>query len=339
MSERPLSERVPDLGPADPPPDTDDIRWRRATNGDAAAIHQLYRAAAAVDHPHYQLPLDTFEQWLESSWIDLDRDTVLAEAGGVLIAAGFVDLDPGQESLRRVILDGVVHPQWRTRGVGTQLIEWQQRRGVERLRALDAVEPGWLMVWAEDASTARDLAERAGLRVARYFLTLERELGARPDVPQLHADYRIAQYTEALQEPTRLARNAVFRDHWSSQPTTEERWSQFVGGAVFREDLSFVALDGDGSVAGFVLAECNPDETEANGYSTAYIALVGVEREHRRRGIAPALLARTLDAAAAAGLDRAALDVDSDSPTGALGLYERVGFRAVHRSVALTREW
>ncbi len=53
--------------------------------------------------------------------------------------------------------------------------------------------------------------------------------------------------------------------------------------------------------------------------------------------MAPALLAHTLRAIAAAGLDKAVLDVDSDSPTGALGLYTGVGFAESNRSIASTR--
>ncbi len=32
-----------------------------------------------------------------------------------------------------------------------------------------------------------------------------------------------------------------------------------------------------------------------------------------------------------AGFDRSALDVDSENPTGALGVYERAGFRTTKR--------
>jgi mycothiol synthase len=64
---------------------------------------------------------------------------------------------------------------------------------------------------------------------------------------------------------------------------------------------------------------------------------VGVTRAWRKRGIAPALLATTLRAIAEAGLDKAVLDVDSDSPTGALGLYTGLGFEESNRSVSYNR--
>ena len=47
----------------------------------------------------------------------------------------------------------------------------------------------------------------------------------------------------------------------------------------------------------------------------------------RGRGVAGAVIAAALAAAAADGCARAALDVDTENTTGAFALYERVGFR------------
>jgi mycothiol synthase len=56
---------------------------------------------------------------------------------------------------------------------------------------------------------------------------------------------------------------------------------------------------------------------------------VSVRRAWRRRGLARALLASSLVAAREAGHDGASLGVDSDSPTGATGLYRSLGFEPV----------
>ena len=57
-----------------------------------------------------------------------------------------------------------------------------------------------------------------------------------------------------------------------------------------------------------------------------YVAWVAVRRPWRRRGLARALLASSLVGARAAGFTSANLGVDSDSPTGATGLYASLGF-------------
>ena len=81
----------------------------------------------------------------------------------------------------------------------------------------------------------------------------------------------------------------------------------------------------------------NEDDWEALGASNAYIDLIGVVRAHRRRGLAPLVIAATLDAVASAGLEKAVLDVDTESPTGANTLYEGLGFVPTERSMALVQ--
>ena len=47
-----------------------------------------------------------------------------------------------------------------------------------------------------------------------------------------------------------------------------------------------------------------------------------------------------MEAFAAAGLEAATLGVDAENPTGALGVYERVGFRPIRRWCACSaRTW
>jgi ribosomal protein S18 acetylase RimI-like enzyme len=54
---------------------------------------------------------------------------------------------------------------------------------------------------------------------------------------------------------------------------------------------------------------------------------VFVATRFRRRGLAQALLARALLALHGAGAMMVCLDVDPDSETGAMRVYERAGFR------------
>ena len=65
-----------------------------------------------------------------------------------------------------------------------------------------------------------------------------------------------------------------------------------------------------------------------------HIPYVGTLPAYRRRGLAASLLARVLRSSRAEGYDRASLNVDTDNPTGALGIYERAGFRQSYRQDA-----
>jgi ribosomal protein S18 acetylase RimI-like enzyme len=77
---------------------------------------------------------------------------------------------------------------------------------------------------------------------------------------------------------------------------------------------------------GLVLGHEYDSHTQATGQRELHVPTVGTRRAGRKRGIATALLVASLRAAQSDGPVRASLSVDSDSPTGAVGLYERVGF-------------
>jgi len=65
---------------------------------------------------------------------------------------------------------------------------------------------------------------------------------------------------------------------------------------------------------------------------------VGTLREWRGRGLATALMVRVMRLMRDAGMQDAKLDVDTENQTGAMGLYERLGFRPEHRSIRWARQ-
>lgn len=71
----------------------------------------------------------------------------------------------------------------------------------------------------------------------------------------------------------------------------------------------------------------DPTVENASGFKDGYTELLGVRRAWRGRGLAPALLIDAMSRYAAAGMERACLDVDTENPSGAVALYERLGYR------------
>lgn len=336
----PLRDRVSAPETLLVPESTADVVWRAVTMADVDAILDCSRAMDAVDHPHFVTTREEIEEELGHSYVALEHDSLVAvHRDGRVLAYGLTVLGPGQDTLVRSILVGGVRPSERGTGLGRQLITWQEARALQQFAGSDKVLPGWVIVWTDERATATvRLAERSGFRIARYFLELRRDL-AEPISPRPIEGFEIVPFDASRSEAVRLARNDAFRDHWGSQPTTRENWSEMVDRSTFRADLSFLAIAPDGDVAGFVLSEVNEEDFAPQGFSSAYIDLVGVPRAHRRRGIAPALLARTLEAIAAAGLEKAVLDVDAENPTGALDLYTGVGFTEANRSLQLNKEF
>jgi ribosomal protein S18 acetylase RimI-like enzyme len=115
----------------------------------------------------------------------------------------------------------------------------------------------------------------------------------------------------------------AFNEWPGRQPTKFEGWSAYVlGHAAFAPDLSRLAFDGDELVG---VALCNDYEGQDEGW----VPQVATKATHRHRGIARALLQSVFVAFHATGRRRVGLN--TDSRTGALTLYERIGMR-VRRS-------
>jgi ribosomal protein S18 acetylase RimI-like enzyme len=136
-------------------------------------------------------------------------------------------------------------------------------------------------------------------------------------------------YDASMEVALRTAHNAAFLDHPNFTPWSETMWTQWVTESRnFRPELTFVVIDPGrpDEIAAYVQTAEYDAYYEVTGKREAYIGKVGTRREYRGRGLASHLLRHALAAYKEAGYDVSSLDVDSENPTGALGVYERTGF-------------
>ena len=106
-----------------------------------------------------------------------------------------------------------------------------------------------------------------------------------------------------------------------------ERWRRT---HLFQPHLWQVGWDGD-RPAGSVLNYVDENYNETFGKKRGYTEDITVGRDWRRRGLARALIARSMRMFKDMGMNEAALGVDTQNPTGALQLYESLGYRVTHQ--------
>ncbi|RNL51616.1 GNAT family N-acetyltransferase [Arthrobacter oryzae] len=325
------------------------LAWRPAGSRDLDAWADLIARTAAVERPVWFERRAELEQILGSKNNPAAENTVLGfDPQG--FARAYARIMKNRDGAKAIGL-GCVDPEWQESGIGTGLLAWAEQRTRERFAedtasSADSGGPGTpaqvpkLRLYMEHQHQHQAaLFDRAGFTVVRYFNEMHRPLGGTLPQTVLDPRFSLVTFGPELRESVRLAHNDVFRDHWGSEPRDDEAWGLVVDDPLARPDLSGVVLDQPtGTVAGYQLATHDADGAVVRGFREGYTELLGVRREFRGRGIAQALLADAMHRFAASGMDTASLDVDSENPTGALGLYLKMGYTVVNRSMAWDKD-
>lgn len=261
-------------------------------------------------------------------------------SGARMVGACFVRDTAGQREEHRVDVGGTVHPEFRRRGLGRLLIDWADA-SARRMHAERGGDlPGDLRIGSHARNTGMvTMLERAGFERCRYFSDMGRDLTDLPSRPT-PGGLRLVAFDPRYDEATRLAHNEAFLDHWDFDPRERQFWDAHVTGSrAFRPAVSslLVTDDPEPVVAAYALGYEFPADTEVTGVRDLYLGQIGTRRAFRGRGAASVLIAACLRAGAELGFQRASLGVDAASPTGAVGLYEGLGFAVTQRWIAYRR--
>lgn len=299
---------------------------------DVGVVHELIRRFES----HWRVPLPVPRSELEEDFaaphLDLAVDSRSVWAGDRLAGYALVSHTPSGERLERAHVDGMVDPELMGNGYGRRLLAWSIERAVERLRERDPSIPWFVRAYQWDwVHPSFRLYERFGLVPVRYFEDMVRPLDTPHDTPT-PADVEIEPWAQCEPEIIREVRNTAFADHWGSTPMDRKAWEHLLARSEVRPDLSWIAIAG-GEVVGVCLNSHYPEDEEATGRRDGWIDQLAVAKSWRGRGIAAALIGRSFDTFRSEGFTHAMLGVDTDSPTGAGGLYRKLGFRSLHRTV------
>ena len=314
-----------------------DITIRGFRMDDIPALVPLHVAVEEVDHLGLVTTEDDLRKVYAMPALLPEENSFVAQApDGRVVGAAWVIVNQG-EGETVFALNGHVHPAWRCQGIGRRLLDVTITRARERLSEVMG-HRAWLQseyVHDMPANAGRmELFECNGFQVARWAVDMRREL---PGIGRIAPLIPIVQPVPGIQlrkwhagmddEAVGWMLNEAFRDHWGYTAIHMDDWLEHVRNGFVSTEHSVLAWDvATDRIVGACVNVCDERTFKRRGRRELYVTDLAVCREHRRRGVAKALLTWTLHRADHLGMQSVGLDADAENLTGAVQLYTGLGF-------------
>ncbi|MGZ8628532.1 MAG: GNAT family N-acetyltransferase [Actinomycetota bacterium] len=282
---------------------------RAASREDVGVVFDL--VAAAEEHLDGVAEIDVDDVEMDFGRVGFDPATDC-----VIVLDG--DTPVGWADVYKERAEADTHPAYYGRGIGTALLRWTERRAAE-----DGAGKVSQTV-TDNNATAAELFRTNGYEPAWISWILEIGFTEPPATHDPPEGITLRAYDPATDERTayRLIDDAF--NEWEGRTSLPfDEWAAFViRHPSFSPELSRLAFDGD-ELVGAALCFDYAEDREG------WVQQLATKAPHRHRGIARALLYDAFSSFYERGKRRCGLS--TESRTGALTLYERVGM-AVRRS-------
>jgi mycothiol synthase len=280
---------------------------RQARREDLEPAVQVLNEHARRLHGVDDLAPDDLLNYWESPDVDLEQDILLAEnAEGDVV--GYADVGVQGDHVWLDIRSSEPRAL-------PDLLEAIERRAAEK-------KPGGKLMGytSADDESLRMLYEQSGYDLVRHSFRMRIDLDQDIRPPEWPEGFSVRTLREGEERRVYDAQMASFADTWMFTPDPYENWVHwFVKDTAFDPSLWFL-VEANDTLAGIVIARANENEP-----GLGWIRILGVIPEHRRKGLAQALLRHTFAEFARRGFAAVGLGVDAENPTGAVRVYERAG--------------
>jgi len=303
--------------------------FRRSSERDFGQIANVINASWEADLIDAQISEeDVARTWKHPENFDPTKDAVVVERDGAVIGYASVTWRQKLNNLRIYAHNAFLLPKWRMGSLRREMVMLNENR----LRALASEHPDnqkFFEVYANSKPNDwKSILETAGYGASWFLLGMLRS--NLHDIPSFLLPEGVEVRPvrrEDLRKIWDSAREA-FRD---GREFTEEKWSEeeYIRrneAPTFDPELWQIAWEDD-EVIGGVHNRIDKEENEALNRKWGHTEQIFVRRRWRNRGIAKALIAHSLRILAEHGMTEATLDVDTENPSGALRLYESLGFK------------
>jgi ribosomal protein S18 acetylase RimI-like enzyme len=277
--------------------------------------------------------------------LSVDRKSSLfSEQGALDFIAGYIDSSPayllsldGESGFSAVVN---LHPDSVRGRYFTDVYASPQVENLENivLWAIELAEsehPSW-DIWPGVNSLDKRLQSAwasHGYEFLRRYYTMRMTLSSAPSIRHIEdLDIRAIDVTNPdLIALWHSAHQNSFSNHFGFAPRELEKWRELILDSSLDPKGVFLAFK-NGEPVGF--CQCNDEYAEEN---KGFINLLGVTHENQGLGIGEALLQTGISYCLTKGYDSVELNVDTGNESGALNLYEKVGFRPESSWIQLHR--
>lgn len=306
-----------------------------AGDADLPAFVRISRAANETDRIEERTSVEGMANWVghPSDSFRADRDIVVATVDREPIAYGWTSWVDTSDGLREYATRGHVHPDWRRRGIGTGILRHNEAHLRQIAAQHETNRPRSYAAFApERRPGAVALLEANGYGPVRWFFDMVRLTLDEIRVPDLPAGIEVRPVAgRDLLRQLFDADVEAFADHWGGFDASDASFEQWLSDPDYDPALFVVAWDRD-QIAGAVANVIVEHENVELGRKRGLLDSVFVRRPWRGRGLAAALVGRSLELLREHGMQSAWLGVDAENPNGALRLYENAGFVVDTRS-------
>lgn len=283
-----------------------DYEVRPIRSDEVAVVAAMLRACELVDRGQSDITADDLDGMWHTPGFDLGRHTCSVWRDDELVAYAEID--------QRTRAEAGVHPGWRGLGLGAALLAWTETACLASRPP--GVEARMGQTLSDTNTDAIELFRSRGYeqRHTSWLLELPADVSlADRAVPD---GYRLRPFSPGSDdEEVHMVIEDAFGEWPYREPTGYGHWRAItVDRADFDPTLLTVAVH-DAAIVGASVGFLNDDD--------GFVDQLAVRRDHRHRGLAAALLADSFGQMRERGA--ATVGLSTDSRTGALDLYLRIG--------------
>jgi GNAT superfamily N-acetyltransferase len=246
---------------------------------------------------------------------------------------GYCSVGIHQEPFVNLGITVRIHPEYRNKGIGGVLMAWGEglAHGV-----IDQAPEGARVALGSGCNQkdeySKTLFEKNGMEIIRHYFQMEIEFDSSPSEPEIPEGIVIRPWDQDTEiEALGRAYMDSFRDHFGFTEMPINKLVEYIQYMISKDPyydpaLWWVAVEGE-EIAGLLIGSPKTTEDPDMGY----VAVLGVRRPWRKRGLGLALLQHSFVEFYKRGSKRSGLGVDASSLTGATRLYEKAGMRVTRQ--------